>query len=134
VAISPTALNELYQPLETACGDVRRYTFISAALGCLIIVTAALAATVSSVFLALIAFAYFPFATAFLLSQHLLGLRLLRAEYAVATAVRRREIITKIRQYQEMMLAGGITAPVIGVVRALRLNRPSAESGVRNVG
>jgi hypothetical protein len=63
-----------------------------------------------------------------------MGLRLLRAEYAVATAVRRREIITKIRAYQEMMLAGGITAPVIGVVRALRLNKPSAESGVRNVG
>lgn len=80
MALSPTALNEMYQPLETACGDVRRYTFISAALGCLIIVTAALAATVSSVFLALIAFAYFPFATAFLLSQHLMGLRLLRAD------------------------------------------------------
>jgi len=122
-------VNDTYPALDMACHDIGVFIVVSAGVGLAIFATgAALAVTVDSLLAATIAFAYFPFATAFILSQHLVSLRMKKAEYLSAPAGRRQKIEVEVQQYQKMMLRGGLTAPVAGLVGLLRQAAPAAEA------
>ena len=120
--MATSATDGRYLPLDTACRDIGVFAGASFVLGALIVGAGIYFAVSAEKMLAgIVALSYFPFATTFILSQHLVSLRIKRAEYAGASAVRRQRIAAEVRQYQEMMLKSGLTAPVVGVVGALRM-------------
>jgi hypothetical protein len=113
-----------YQALDKACHDVGAFAITSAALGVAILAAAVyFAASFGKILGSIAVLAYFPFASAFVLSQHWISLRIKQAEYADASSARRQKIASEVRQYQEMMMASGLNAPVIGVIGALRAQR-----------
>jgi hypothetical protein len=71
--------------------------------------------------------AYFPFSIAFVLSQHLVSLRMKQAEYMDASPARRQKIAVEVREYQAMMLKSGLIAPVTSVLSALRSQEPASK-------
>jgi hypothetical protein len=113
-----------YLALDRACHDVQVFAIISVALGVAILAAAVyFAASFGKILGSIAVLAYFPFASAFVLSQHWVSLRIKQAEYADASPVRRQKIAAEVRQYQEMMMACGLNAPVTGVIGALRAQR-----------
>ena len=120
---------ESYPVLDIACHDLGIFIAVSIGLGIVIFgVGLVLALQVSAVLGTTVAFSYFPFATAFILSQHLVSLRMQGAEYRGATSARRQRIEAEVRQYQAMMLRSGLTAPVAGVIGMLRRTMPPAKA------
>jgi hypothetical protein len=100
------------------------FAIISAALGVVILGAGVyFAVSFSKIFGSIAVLAYFPFASAFVLSQHWISLRIKQAEYADASPTRRQKIVAEVRQYQEMMMACGLNAPVTGLIGALRTQR-----------
>jgi hypothetical protein len=121
--------NQSYAALDTACHDVRIFAIISFVLGAIIFgVSIYFAANIAKVLSAVLVLSYFPFASAFILWQHLISLRMKQAEYVTASPARRQRIAAEVRQYQEMMMASGLTVPVTGLLGALRL-RNSLQTG-----
>jgi hypothetical protein len=113
-----------YSALDIACHDVRVFDTSSFTLGMAILIASVYcAASVEKIFGTVAVLSYFPLASAFVLYQHLVSLRIKRAEYAEATPARRRKIVEEVREYQEMMMAAGLIAPVTGVLRALRMQK-----------
>ena len=111
-----------YAALDIACHDVRNFAIVSFAVGAIIFgVSIFFATNIAKILATVLVPSYFPFASSFILWQHLISLRMKRAEYASASRARRQEIAAEVRQYQEMMLASGLTAPVAGLIGALRL-------------
>ncbi|GEM_PF-3154787 len=120
---------ESYPALHIACHDLGVFIAVSIGLGVAIFgVGLVLALRVTAILATTVAFSYFPFATAFILSQHLVSLRMQAAEYRSATPARRQRIEAEVRQYQGMMLRSGLTAPVAGVIGMLRRAAPPAKA------
>lgn len=120
----PGETSRSYQALDTACHDVGAFAITSAALGVAILAAAVYFMVSFSKILGSIAvLAYFPFASAFVLSQHWISLRIKQAEYADASPARRQKIAAEVRQYQKMMMASGLNAPVSAVIGSLRAQR-----------
>jgi hypothetical protein len=114
--------NQSYAALDTACRDVRTFATVSFVLGVIIFgVAIFFAASIAKILASVLVLSYFPFASSFILWQHLISLRMKQAEYGTASRARRQEIAAEVRQYAEMMLASGLTAPVTGLIGALRL-------------
>ncbi len=121
--------NNTYPALDIACHDIGVFIAVSTIIGLMIFGTGAiLALRVDSLLAATLAFAYFPFATTFILSQHLVSFRMKKAEYLSAPPGRRQKIEVEVQQYQQMMLRSGLTAPVAGLVGMLRRATPSIEA------
>lgn len=120
--------DDSYPALDIACHDIGVFIAVSGGIGLVIFGTGAiLAVQVATILGTTVAFAYFPFATAFILSQHLVSFRMKRAEYSRAPAGRRQKIQAEVQQYQMMMLRQGLTAPVVGLVGMLRRSTSSNE-------
>jgi hypothetical protein len=113
-----------FPALDVACRDIRLFVMVSITLGGVLLgASVVLAAAVARTLAATAVLSYFPLATAFILSQHLISLRIMQAEYPTASPSRQQKIAIDLRKYQEMMLATGLTAPVIAILGALNWHR-----------